>query len=224
MANSKNNIGSRKHQSNSGFNETNLLSSSKKIHLHNHQQQPGRANKRYKALTSAKPPSGPGNNEYMVSRLVSQKSTHVESRRNDTVQQQYTRSAQPGSPDKVLPTQIDVSDHAPNDDAHDEPSEISESQTTTLSLPNRTSIRSFTKNYIFPALKFPTATDVQWSTDVESICHYTITKYNIAPDKAHEFWNDAKKVISAKLIKIRNDKNSALRRAFMGKSCSAYFE
>ena len=208
---------SRHRRSNDRSNTSKRPHHSTDENVQNSQGQKDRSNKHHRVgpLTNA---TRRDNNETVVSRPVSRKSLQVGERRSNTAQQ-VSSPAPLASVTEIPPTHIEVGELASNLAAHDETSKISESLNTALTLPSRSSIQFFTAKNIFPRVKFPTETELEWSTDKDSACHYTVSTYNIAPEKARDFWKSAKKVINAKLVMVRNDKNAALKRAFMGKLC-----
>ena len=99
-------------------------------------------------------------------------------------------------------------------------SELGRSSATENERHMMVAVKSFVGGNLFAKLKFITNKDVslRYDTNEKSICGIVIDGCGLNPkNELNEWWAVASKWVWEELMRIRNDKNSALKLAFHGK-------
>lgn len=83
---------------------------------------------------------------------------------------------------------------------------------------DRTAINSVVSGHLFPVQKFvDKESQLSYTTEKKSICQFVIGGCNLQPDVIEgNWWTDtAKGLVSTTMNRLRNDRNSAMRKAFL---------
>lgn len=85
----------------------------------------------------------------------------------------------------------------------------------------REAIEAYTKNYLFPEIKFFVGIsedpNLSWSTNPRSVCQRVIANSHYHCNNFEEAWPRLRRYVYNKLTDVRNDKGQAITKAFYGK-------
>jgi hypothetical protein len=84
---------------------------------------------------------------------------------------------------------------------------------------DQTTVNAVVTGNVFPKVKFVDKdTELMYSTDKKSICQYIIRRCNLQPEvNEAQWWRSVHKYVGQTINRLRNDRNTAMKCAMLGK-------
>ena len=84
---------------------------------------------------------------------------------------------------------------------------------------DQTTVNAVVTGNVFPKVKFVDKdTELMYSTDKKSICEFVIGRCNLQPEvNKAQWWRSVHKYVGQTISRLRNDRNTAMKWAMLGK-------